>query len=334
MPKNNNNNTLARQWEMLKMIPKKAPGITAAELVAKLSYAGIDVSKRTVERDLRDLSLIFPITATDEATPFGWYWIRDIGCEFGGVEISEAVSLALAEDVLKSVLPVSMLKSLEPRFESARKKLAALDNLPISRLGSKVRYIPDSLPTSLPFVKSSVLENVQNALINGRKIKAVYDPIGQETKERVLNPLGFVQRGARAYLIASVGEYENPVQFAMQRFRSAEILEEDAKLPKGFSLDKYLESGAMQFGQGGMVKLKANVSETLAMYLGECEIAPDQKLRFMDGKWQLTATIRNSWQLMFWLRSQGSEIEVLSPKSIRQDILLDAQKIVKNYGHA
>ena len=50
---------------------QKAPGITAAELVSKLSYAGIDVSKRTVERDLRDLSLIFPIAATDSIPPFG-----------------------------------------------------------------------------------------------------------------------------------------------------------------------------------------------------------------------------------------------------------------------
>ena len=88
----------------------------------------------------------------------------------------------------------------------------------------------------------------------------------------------------------------------------------------------------MQFGQGEVVKLKANVSETLAMYLDECEIAKDQKLRFVDGKWQLSATIKNSWQLMFWIRSQGSDITVLSPKSIREDLLNDAKKVVENYG--
>lgn len=331
MPKSNNNNTIARQWEMLKMIPKKAPGITAAELVSKLSYAGVDVSKRTVERDLRDLSLIFPIAATDTIPPFGWYWMRDIGCEFGGVEISEAVSLTLAEDVLKSVLPVSMLKALEPRFESARKKLAALDDLPISKWSSKIRYIPDSLPTTLPFVKNSILENLQTALINGRQIEAVYDPIMKGTKRYVLNPLAIIQRGARGYLIASIDGHETPSRFAIQRLRSAELLETPVVSPKSFSVDKYIESGAMQFGEGKEIELKANVSETLAMYLSECEIAKDQKLRFVNDKWQLTATIKNSWQLMFWIRSQGPDITVISPKSIREDIKSDIRKIAESY---
>lgn len=331
MPKTNNNNTIARQWEMLKIIPKKSPGITAAEVVSKLSYAGIDVSKRTVERDLRDLSLIFPITANDTVPPFGWYWIRDIGCEFGGVEVSEAVSLTLAEDVLKSVLPVSMLKTLEPRFKSARKKLAALDSLPISKWSSKVRYIPDSLPTTLPFAKNSILETLQTALVDGKQLKVAYDPMQKETKTYTLSPLAIIQRGARGYLIAVIDGYENPAQFAIQRLRAAEILNAPARQPKGFSLDKYIESGAMQFGQGGFVKLKANVSETLVMYLSECEIAKDQKLRFVNGKWQLSATIKNSWQLMFWIRSQGSDITVLSPKSIRENLLNDAKKVVENY---
>ena len=225
-----------------------------------------------------------------------------------------------------------MLKTLEPRFESARKKLAALDSLPISKWSSKVRYIPDSLPTTQPFVKNSILETLQTALVGGRQIIVAYAPMWKKTNTYTLNPLAIVQRGARGYLIAVIDGYENPVQFAIQRLRSVEILKTSAIRPKGFSLDKYIESGVMQFGQGEVVKLKANVSETLAMYLDECEIAKDQKLRFVDGKWQLSATIKNSWQLMFWIRSQGSDITVLSPKSIREDLLNDAKKVVENYG--
>lgn len=331
MPKNNNNNTLARQWEMLKMIPKKMPGITASQLVSKLEYAGITVSKRTVERDLRDLSSIFPISASETVPPYGWYWIRDIGCDFGGIEVSEAVSLTLAEDVLKSVLPVAMLNSLEPRFASARKKLAALDSLPISKWSSKVRYISDSLPTSLPVVRKDYIESIQDALINCKKIDVSYDPLNQPRKQYTLNPLGIIYRGVRGYLIATIDEFENPIQFALQRFRSVQILEEKAFVPDGFSIDNYLESGAMQFGQKGVIKLKANVSEIVATYLNECEISPDQKVRYVDGNWQLTATVKNSWQLAFWIRSQGSDITVLAPKSLRDEIANDAKRLAKNY---
>jgi hypothetical protein len=35
---------------------------------------GFTVSKRTVERDLNELSLIFPLERNDKSIPFGWHW--------------------------------------------------------------------------------------------------------------------------------------------------------------------------------------------------------------------------------------------------------------------
>ncbi|MBQ6534198.1 MAG: hypothetical protein IJI37_03430 [Opitutales bacterium] len=132
MPKQNNNNSLARQWELMRLIPTRQPGITSAELTRRIADNGYVVTKRTVERDLRDLSAQFPLVANEDSAPFRWYWRKDIASEFGGIEVSDAVSLTLAEDVLKSILPVAMLETLKPKFELARKKLAALDDLPIS----------------------------------------------------------------------------------------------------------------------------------------------------------------------------------------------------------
>ena len=128
MPKQNNNNSLARQWELLRLIPTRKPGITSAELTRQIADKGYVVTKRTVERDLRDLSTLFPLMANEDSAPFRWYWLKDISSEFGGIEVSDAVSLTLAEDILKSILPVSMLETLKPKFELARKKLATLED--------------------------------------------------------------------------------------------------------------------------------------------------------------------------------------------------------------
>lgn len=56
MPRSSNHLALARQWEMLKRIPSRQPGITARDLAGQLSDHGFTVTKRTVERDLVDLS--------------------------------------------------------------------------------------------------------------------------------------------------------------------------------------------------------------------------------------------------------------------------------------
>ena len=66
--------TLSRQWALLRQLPSRSPGITSAELVWRLRDVGFSVSKRTVERDLNELSLIFPLERNDKSIPFGWHW--------------------------------------------------------------------------------------------------------------------------------------------------------------------------------------------------------------------------------------------------------------------
>ena len=61
MPKSPLHLTLARQWEMLKKLPAGGPGLTASQVTAWLQSQGYRVSKRTVERDLVELSTSFGI---------------------------------------------------------------------------------------------------------------------------------------------------------------------------------------------------------------------------------------------------------------------------------
>lgn len=66
--------TLSRQWALLRQLPSRSPGITSAELVWRLRDVGFSVSKRTIERDLNELSLIFPLERNDKSIPYGWHW--------------------------------------------------------------------------------------------------------------------------------------------------------------------------------------------------------------------------------------------------------------------
>ena len=74
MPFTTTRATLSRQWALLRQLPSRSPGITSAELVWRLRDVGFSVSKRTVERDLNELSLIFPLERNDKSIPFGWHW--------------------------------------------------------------------------------------------------------------------------------------------------------------------------------------------------------------------------------------------------------------------
>jgi predicted DNA-binding transcriptional regulator YafY len=50
-----------------------------------------------------------------------------------------------------------------------------------------------------------------------------------------------------------------------------------------------------------------------------------------DNIHKVKATVTNSWQLDWWIKSQGSLIEVLKPLSIRKKIKKELEKTLANY---
>lgn len=319
MPKISHEHTMSRQWEMLKLLPARPPGRTADDVRDSLEEQGYPVSRRTVERDLNSLSRIFGIT-THGAMPQSWYWTTHKRDEIVSVELVEAVSLVMAEQLLKDTLPHSMLDSLKHKFALARKKLSALKDHPLAQLTEKVRYVPDSIPMLPPKIKAGVLESIQQALINGYCVNVSYAAFDQNEKTLILHPLSLIQRGRTTYLVATVNDFEDPRLFAIHRMRSVKPTDETSRCPEGYSVDQYIDQGAMEFGTGKTLKLRAILSHELGIYLSETQLAEDQVIKFHNNRWQITASVRDSWQLHFWILSQGDGITILSPKSLREGI--------------
>ena len=66
---------LVRTMTMLTLLPLKPPGRTAQQITDALANRGYRIDKRTVERNLAELSARFPIVCAEETTPYCWYWV-------------------------------------------------------------------------------------------------------------------------------------------------------------------------------------------------------------------------------------------------------------------
>jgi predicted DNA-binding transcriptional regulator YafY len=332
MPRNSREPTLARQWELLKLIPSQRPGITARELRERLKHAGHEVTKRTVERDLPELSTVFPLECNDASVPYGWHWKAGASFNIPGIALAEAVSLGLLENLLRQLVPPLFVSALEGRFNAAGDKLRSLPRNRFAKWTDLVRYVQPGLPFLPPPIRPGVLETVQEALLARRQLRAVYHSAGaSEPRERVLHPLALIQQGARGYLLATSADHEGPIPYALHRFLSAGLLDAPAVRPAGFTLDAFLAAGGAQFGQGQTIKLQATVGDELAIILRETPISPSQTLDTRDGVHTLTATVKDSWQLGFWLLSQGPAITVLKPAALRKRMIAQLSQALAGY---
>lgn len=324
MPSNDKSSVIRRQWELMRLLPSSGTGRLASELTQMLNDAGFGISKRQVERDLKDLMEAFNLEHDDVPTGRGWRWPKGGSADLPAMTISEALSLTLVEDTLKSIMPISMLDGLEGRFRHARNDLAKLskENRK-AKWASKVRMVSPTMPMIPPAIEPAILAAVQEALLADEQIEVEYQSVSaEEPKTMTLSPLGIVVRGAVSYLVATAYEYENPWLFAMHRIHKVTRSVRSVKRPADFDLDEFIQSGELHFGNGKQIKLSAWIKPNsyLSKTLAESPMSNDQKLTGSGERLKLTATVADTWQLHWWLLSQGANIEVIAPAALRKKI--------------
>lgn len=316
--------TLPRQWLMLQQLPRAPRRITASELTRHLEANGYSVTKRTVERDLAQLSAQFPIELDDRNKPYGWSWHRHAPAfSLPGMTPLQAAVLLTADAHIRVLLPAHQRDELKPLLEQARRTLAHVDDEESTSWPERVAVVPATQPLIPPKVPDDVLVAVHEAIYRRLQIQVSYRA-RTDTKAYSyrLHPLGLVVRGTVTYLACRFGDYKDVRTLALHRIHEAEVKHERAVVPKGFRIDSVVPMVSAGFGQGPLIKIELLVDTASAEHLRESPMANDQKITHTDDEdWVcIKATVQHTQQLVWWLRGYGRHIQIKQPLSLRKDL--------------
>lgn len=329
--------TLYRRWLIIKMIPRYGNSITTTIIADRLAAETLEAkSVRTIQRDLEELSLIFPITYEQDGRTFRWSWVTNAPrYDIPVMDPQTALTFCLADSYMAALLPKSSLRYLEPYFATARGILTENPDMPLSQWREKVRVIPKALEMDAPQIVDGVAEIVYEALLKGLRINANYRPREKSKAKEYpdLNPLGLVFMDQLVYLVATVKDHGNPIQFLLHRMVSATLLQTKVTEPPGFTLQNYIENGEFSYPMTQeTIRLKANFDRDAAVYLRETPLKGTVSLTDIDeDTMQLEAEVLNSYQLRWWLRSFGDMVEVLEPDELREEFRKIAKSLKQIY---
>src|SRR5690554_3838763 len=136
--------TLFRYLAMLQLIPRSPGRISTPVLLEKLRERGFSIDARSLQRDLRDkIAIHFPLGCDDSQKPYRWYFDREFHCNLPALDVPGALTLVLAEEYLKGLLPPVVVGQLAPQFRDARHLLNDLERNGLSRWAHSVRAIPN-----------------------------------------------------------------------------------------------------------------------------------------------------------------------------------------------
>lgn len=315
-------NSLYRQWQILSRL-STGKWMGTRELQEILQREGIDITLRTIQRDLNQISQRFPIE-NNGAVPQGWRWRSDAPIQsLPHMTSSQAVTFMMVEEHLKHLLPPSLIEEMNPWFDLARRSLSTQNN--VRQWINRVRIVPATQPLIPPIVEKTAQQAIYEGLLQDKQLECVYQGLNQavEAKTYTLNPLALVQKGAIIYLICTRHDKTDIQTFALHRFKSATVLNTRALHPVNFDIDEYIESGALGFRVDfskptETVALTLTMTEIDALYLEETKLSTNQVLEPLgNGQILVHATVPFTNQLVWWLRSFGHKISHIEPKEVR-----------------
>ena len=317
--------TLLRQWEMLRAIPRAPAKVTVVTLLERLAAAGFKTTKRTIQRELNQLSSVFPLQSDDRSIPYGWSWAATAPAfDLPALDATTALSLRMIEQFLPTLMPPTVWGTLEPQFKRAQKVLESYGPEGLDRWTSLVRVAPREMPLLPPTVDGGAVRVIYQALLDARRVEVQYAPRSSDgggEKTYIVNPLGIVARGSISYLVCTLWDYTDIRQLALHRVRCAVITQAHTTRPDGFDLDTYIGSGAFEYPVGDTIHLKAVFERGAAAHLYETPLSADQVIKTVSqDRVRVRATVRDTAQLEWWLLGFGDLVTVEQPAKLRRRI--------------
>lgn len=327
------NDTLMRQWVMLRTIPRYPRRIDAPTILSRLNDQGITVSLRTVQRDLNSLAEAFPLDF-DQSKPQGWCWRQGAGqLEVPSMDAHAALTFNLVEQYMQNMLPRSTLSHMAPWFDAA-KGVASSQASSVTKWRDKLRVVSHTLNKIPAPIDPAIQATIYNGLLNERQIEVTYRAItsGLEAKTYPVHPLGLVVMEQVVYLVCTVKDYQDPRFLAVHRIDAAQLLETQAVQPVAFNIDEFIvQEFGIRIGNAPL-NLVLRIRGVLSKYLAETPVAADQSMMQIDAEWtRISVKVQDTIQLRTWLRSLGPDAVVEEPNHLREQLKREWESLASLY---
>ena len=306
---------LVRQWKLLHILAVRG-GRTVDELMREMQC-----SRRTLWRDLALLQAAgFPLTAEQDGRE-NRYRLIEGHRETPPISftLTELMSLHLGRHLLVPLRGTPVGQAIHTALE---KISATLGPAPKSFLTSLDQRLSARTVQANDYDRvSETLRLLQQALQERRTVEARYHSFGRDRiSSRRLDPVHLWYQQGGIYLAAYCHTRRQVLTFALERFREVRLTADTFETPREFNLDRYLE-GSFGIFRGEPVPVGLRFSRQIARYVAERQWHPSQVLSLLlTGELEMTLRVPLSPELRRWILGYGKDVEVLGPKSLREDI--------------
>ncbi|MBA2285739.1 MAG: YafY family transcriptional regulator [Ktedonobacteraceae bacterium] len=299
-------------------------------LTARTLAKRLEVSERTIHRDMEALSVAGIPVIAERGTGGGWGLLEDYRTNLTGLNEAEIQSLFLSQ-------PSHLLADLGLHQASEAALIKLLAALPVLHRRDaeyvRQRIHIDGTGWHQSEENVSSLSILQEAIWQERKLLLSYQRGDSVTVERVVDPLGLVAKGSTWYLVASVeGEMRS---YRVSRVRSATLTGQPCVRPGDFDLAAYWSQSASHFVANlpryhVTVRIAPEMLEHI-YHAGRYARIEHVEPAGEDGWITLRLQFEMEEAACGYLLSFGTQVEILEPPALRAKVICLAERVAAFY---
>lgn len=319
-----------RQLFILSLLSENKNGLTLEQILKELSYIGVDVSKRTVERDLDCVTYHFCIHE-EEKNGGIYYYANKYQIENLSFTLKELIALYFSKEMLKPYLHTQEGATSIEVINKITASLPALHKEYLESLRDLYKF-NSSVTRCDKEINSEILNIIREAIYEKNTILLEYHSFNKdELTLREYDPY-FIEMKEGVYHIIGYCHLRNEIRdLRISRIVSIKKLEKKFKRPENF-YENYKKTRFDKLSGNNKIDLKLKFNEEAGRYIKEYELEkadiieelPNGEITFKR-KTALTDDVVN------WILSYGSKVEVLEPPELRSEIKEIAKKVLEKY---
>lgn len=312
--------------EILKTYSDEEHRLTQQKILRLLSQDyGMECDRRSVKNNVESLKEMgYDINMENG------YYLADR--EFEDAELRMLIDSVLFSKNLSGTMAKRLIKKLESfgnkYFQAKVSHVAATSSL-IRTENKQVLYTVNA---------------INDAIDQKKKIRFRYKRYGIDKKmydrgkDFIMNPYQMVAANGRYYLLGNIDKYDNVTFYRIDKMSDVEILEDKVKpmrqvkgLEMGLDLPKHMAEHVYMFhGESVRVTLKCGegMMDNLIDWFGK-DIGVYKQDEDSD---EITVRVTCNYDAMFyWALQYGPYVEVVEPKSLREDLSKAIEDMAQKY---
>lgn len=322
---------IERQMHILSVLSESKEGFTVNEIHDNMKKLGIDVSKKTIQRDIDDISRHFFVY--EEKNEAGEICYKADKYNIGNVAftVPELISIYFLKEILKPYSVLDVGKTAQDMLENMLKNVPPVNQSYIDSLSDFLKVNPSEAVLE-KCINESYLRTIREAIEKNRRLRIEYFSFNNnEMTNRKIDPYYLEIREGCYHLICYCHLRKEIRDFRVSRMKNVEILNETFKRPENF-YEEYNKNRFEKMIGDEEITMKIVFEGQGARYVKEYEAYRADKITNLDGdKILFEKKTTYTPDILQWVLKFGADAEVLEPDSLQFEVTWEVERMRQKY---